>query len=144
MAPPAVAREKLDAYGIEAVCADLADQKSLTQIAQEQEVSIGSLLTWIEADPDRSAITREVRSLMARHWDDKAERALMDAPDEFELKRAKEMAHHYRWRASKIRPSEYGDRQVIAGDKEAPLVGVSESDLDAKLAALLAKTAPKE
>lgn len=36
-------------------------------------------------------------------------------------------------------PKRYGDRQIIAGDKDAPLTGVSESDIDAKLAALLAK-----
>lgn len=104
------ARAKLDAYGTDTLCADIADTKTLTAIALSLKVSIGSLLTWIDSDLERSARVREVRISTARLWDEKAESCIANAPDEFELKRAKEMAHHYRWRAAKIAPKDYGDR----------------------------------
>lgn len=103
-----VAREKLDALGVDWLCDEIGDKKSLTEIAKDAGVSIGSLLTWVEADPDRSARVREARSVMARYWDEKAEFEITAAKNTFQLKRAKELAHHYRWRASKIRPDEYG------------------------------------
>ena len=59
--------------------------------------------------------------MAARVWDDRAEAVLRDASDLFELAKAKELAHHYRWRASKIAPRDYGDRTVLAGDPAAPL-----------------------
>lgn len=110
MSRAAEARIKLDAFGLDEVCDSIGEGKSLTSIAEDAEVSIGSLLSWIEADPERSARVRECRSAMARYWDEKSERCIEDAGDEFELKRAKELSHHYRWRASKIAPKEYGDK----------------------------------
>lgn len=103
-------RKKLDAIGVDEVCDCIGEGKSLTAIASESGVSIGSLLSWIEGDPERSARVRESRSAMARYWDEKSEMCIESAADEFELKRAKELSHHYRWRASKIAPKEYGDK----------------------------------
>lgn len=42
-----------------------------------------------------------------------------------------------KWVASKLKPKVYGDRQVIAGDPEAPLVNATEEQLDARINALL-------
>lgn len=111
------ASDKLDAIGLDAICEAIGDKKSLTQIAEDACVSIGSLLTWIEANPERSARAREARTLMARYWDERSEKILEEASDEFDLKKAKELSHHYRWRASKIAPREYGDK-VMHTDSE--------------------------
>jgi len=46
----------------------------------------------------------------ARFWDEKAARVIEAAPDKFELERARELAHHYRWRAKAIAPRDYGDK----------------------------------
>lgn len=128
------ARAKLDAYGVDSLCDDIGQRKSLTAIAKEQGVSIGSLLTWIEANPERSARVREARQAMARVWDEEAEEEIRSAADEFGLRKAKELAHHLRWRASKIGVREYGDRMQLAGDPEQPLHGVSDADLDRMIA----------
>ncbi|TMN18478.1 hypothetical protein [Pseudoxanthomonas sp. X-1] len=117
----AAARQILDQYGLEAVCEDIGRGTSMTAIAQERGVSIGSLLTWVEADPERSARVREARSAMARYWDEKAEAGIESAEDEFALKKAKELSHHYRWRASKIAPREYGDKVQHSSDPDNPL-----------------------
>ena len=110
MAPPAVAREAIDAFGLDAVCEAISDRKSLTAIAVEIGVSIGSLLTWVEADAERSARIKDVRAAMARVWDEQAESELRSATDDLGLRKAREIAHHYRWRASKVAPRDYGDR----------------------------------
>lgn len=133
------AAQKLDAYGCDAVCADIGDGMSLTAIAKKCGVSIGSLLTWVEADAERSARVREARTLMARYWDEQAEEVIAGAQDDLGLKRARELAHHYRWRASKIAPRDYGDAVTLKGDRDHPLVGMGDAEIDARLKALLAK-----
>lgn len=54
-----------------------------------------------------------------------AEEALLNAPaDKFELQRARDLAHHYRWMASKRNPKKYGDKLDIdhtsGGEKLEP------------------------
>ena len=104
------ARSKLDSLGTEKVCARIGDGDTLTQIAKDSGVSIGTLLAWLEIDPERSARAREARAATARYWDEKASEGVAQSADPFELAKAKELAHHYRWRASKIAPKEYGDK----------------------------------
>jgi hypothetical protein len=118
------ARAKLDSYGVEQVCQDVAHTMTLTSIAKAVGVSIGSLLTWIEADPERSACVRESRIATAQLWDERAEQGISEAADEFELKKAREIAHHYRWRAAKIAPKRYGDKV------ENTLVGADGGSID--------------
>lgn len=130
------ARAKLEAYGTECLCQDIADTMTLTAIAKKIEVSIGSLIAWVEADAERSARVREVRAMTARLWDEKATKGIEDAPDEFELKKAKEMAHHYRWRASKIAPREYGDKVQTEHSGSVTLAGMSDEELALKIAAM--------
>lgn len=117
------ARAKLDAFGIEAVCAAILHPKPMHAIADEIGVSQGTLIAWIGATPERSARAREARAQTAQMWDDKATQAIEDADDQFELAKAKELAHHYRWRAAKIAPREYGDKVDVnhGGQIENPL-----------------------
>jgi len=46
-------------------------------------------------------------------WDEMATQKIEDADTDFQLTQARELAHHYRWRASKIAPKEYGDKQQV-------------------------------
>jgi hypothetical protein len=117
------AREKLDAYGIDAICADILHPYPMRAIAESIGVSQGSLIAWIGAAPERSARAREARAQTAQMWDAKATEVIEEAGDQFELSRAKELAHHYRWRASKIAPREYGDKitQEHVGEGGAPI-----------------------
>ena len=116
------AQKKLNAIGIDAICEHIGDGKSLTSIAREADVSIGSLTAWLNADAERSARAREVRADTARLWDEKAEEEIRRATDPFELGIARELAHHYRWRAAKIAPREYGDKlqSEVTGADGAP------------------------
>jgi hypothetical protein len=112
----------LDAFGIDRLCESLIEGMSLGRIATEAGASLASLLAWIDADPDRSARVREARTATAKLWDERAERVIEDAADDFALKKAKELSHHYRWRAAKVAPKEYGERQAVEHSGE---VGVT-------------------
>lgn len=45
-----------------------------------------------------------------------------------------------KWFASKFLPKRYGERQVIAGDPEAPLSGLTDAQVEAKIRALMGQT----
>jgi hypothetical protein len=117
-----VAKDKLDALGIEWLCAQIAEGRTMTAAAKDAGVSIGTLISWVEAVPERSARTREARSYAAKLWDEKALEGIEGADNVFALSKAKEVAHHLRWRASKIAPKEYGDKLAVGGaDDLSPL-----------------------
>lgn len=117
------AMRKIDAFGEDRVCNDLRNGNTMTATADYIGVSVGSLITWIGKDPDRSARVRESRMQAAAVWDEMAETLLRDAPGVFELAKAREVAFHLRWRASKIAPRDYGDRvqQEISGKDGGPI-----------------------
>lgn len=102
--------DRIEAFGIEAVCERLSNGMTMTALAEEIGVTVGKLSQWIASDEEHSARAREARIHAARIWDEKALSVVEQALDPFELARAKELAHHYRWRAAKIAPKEYGDK----------------------------------
>jgi hypothetical protein len=105
-----IVRDKLDALGIDALCDRIASGVSLTALAESLEISRYAMSSWIAADETRSARAREARIIAASAYADLALAAIKDAPDPFELTRARELASHYRWQASKASPQEYGDK----------------------------------
>ena len=121
MSRGATAQAALDEYGLDAVCEAIVTGGTLTFVAADAGVSLTSLLTWIAADSERSARVREARATTGKLWDEKAETEIREATDEFGLKKAKELAHHYRWRASKISCKEYGDKIQHANDPDNPM-----------------------
>lgn len=104
------ATRTLDQIGIQAICDMLRDGMSYGQVARATGQEKPTLLRWIEADPDRSASAREAKIASAREWDERAEQGILTAMTPFELARAKELAHHYRWRAKCYSPKEYGEK----------------------------------
>lgn len=118
------ANEKLDSIGVEAVCDVLLNGSTLIQYAELLMIDLSQLLHWIISDPGRSARVRECRSEAAIVWDERCELMLAGAADPFELAKARELAHHYRWRASKIAPRIYGDHARIehTGAAGGPIV----------------------
>jgi hypothetical protein len=126
-ASPTPVADKLAAIGIDGVCEALTNGKTMTAIAQEAKVSVGSLLAWIAADTDRSARAREARIQAAKVWDEQALNLITAAKDQFQLAKARESAQHLRWRASKIAPKEYGDKLAVGqADDLLPLVTVKD------------------
>jgi hypothetical protein len=105
----------LEFYGFseDNIIAMIEDGKTLSFIAESCGKNRSILTRWIQEDEQRSARAREARASASQAWDEKAEQEIEDARDPFELAKAKEKAHHYRWRASKVAPKEYGDKQQV-------------------------------
>lgn len=100
---------------LEMLCDKIIAGDMMREVALEWGVTIYRLRRWIAAEPSRAAAVRAARTLSAATYDEKAEQAIKDAKDDLELKRAKELAHHYRWKASKIDPGQYGDKLEVGG-----------------------------
>ena len=100
----------------------IKDGEMLTTIAEMMGVSKAMLSEWLDSG-ERPVRAREARAKASAAWDEKAERGIAEASDAFELAKAKELAHHYRWRASKIAPKLYGDKvqTEVTGAEGAPL-----------------------
>ena len=111
---PHVAQDKINAYGLDAICDDILNGKSLREIARNLGVDIAQLCRW-KAQPQHSARVSDAMAATAEYWDQVAVDGIAQASDPFELAKAKELAHHYRWRASKIAPKLYGDKQSVEG-----------------------------
>lgn len=59
-----------------------------------------------------------------------AEEALRNSPaDKIEIQRARELAHHYRWMASKRNPKRYGDKLDIESKNDVNITGINIKDL---------------
>ena len=129
--------ERIEAFGIEAVCERLANGVTMTAVAEEIGVTVGKLSQWIASDEEHSARAREARIHAARLWDEKALSVIEQALDPFELQRAKELAHHYRWRASKTAPKEYGDKVTQEH------TGADGGPIQARIAVEFVKPAPR-
>jgi len=105
------AQKKIEDFGgIDALERALGEGESLSGICRKLKIDVVTLLKWIGADGERSARMKEARRLSAVYWDDKADRVIEEAKDPFQLDKAKQLAHHYRWRAKCIAPKDYGDR----------------------------------
>lgn len=124
---------KLDAFGIDRFCEWILDSKNQRELAQYLGVTSASVTLWIYMDEARTNRVKDVRKLAAAGWDELAEETLKAAKTPHELGVARELAHHYRWRAGKINHREYGDRQKPEGDdddKENKLIVVNSPDAD--------------
>jgi len=129
----------LDAHGLDWLCDKLIAGETQTAIAESLRIGVATLSRWIadSEHPERSARVREARIAAARSFDEKAEQELRDAKDPFTLARAKELAHHYRWKASKADPRGYGEKIEI--DQRTTLTDLTDEQLDAKLESIEAK-----
>lgn len=117
--------ETLNNVGLSALCGRIAAGESQKSIADSLGIAANHMCEWIAADPERSARVREARAMSARHWDEQAERAILDADVQTagSIAQARELASHYRWRASKYAPREYGDKiqQELTGANGGPV-----------------------
>lgn len=109
-------RELCEQFGEEAVISAIRDGEMLTDIAKGIGVTRSALSVWIALTDTRSARVREARAAAAATYDEMAYEKISEATDPFSLAKAREQASHLRWRASKMNPGEYGDRQTLTHD----------------------------
>lgn len=108
-APAALVRRDWD---LDDVCERIAAGETYTAIAAEYGKTQGALSLWLAAEANRSARAREAAGLAARFWDEEAEAGIRAATDVLTLGKARELAQHLRWRASKLSTA-YADRSKV-------------------------------
>lgn len=118
---PGEAEARIDKLGLEALCDRLVAGETMTSICKSINVTKGSMGRWVALNEDRQARVREARIASAEAFDELAEVGIRNAKNPLALARARDLAHHYRWRSSKVDPRRYGDKLELAGDKDAPL-----------------------
>ncbi len=102
------------------------DGKSHAQIAADLGVSRQTLHNWAAAHAEFAEAIAWSRDLAQAWFENKGQDGLGDNRFNAALW-SKQMAARFR--------SEYCERTVLAGDPDAPLKGLSDDDLDAKIAA---------
>lgn len=103
------------------LCSRIINGETLTAIANSLDTGVATLTDWIAVNAKRSARVREARITAASSYDDLALQSIRAANNPFELAKARDEAHHLRWRASKYNPRTFGERTTIAGDPDAPM-----------------------
>lgn len=127
-------RSAMEVMGDEALFDRLRAGETLTSIANSLGLkSVNTLLKWIASNEERSARAREARVAGSAMYDEMAQSAIESATDPFSLAKARELAQHFRWRASKLDPGSYGDKVQVDGAINHK--GVTDEQLLAKLAA---------
>ncbi len=110
---------------LEKIIEQLIAGDSYRVIAEKYKVSLGTLFNYLH-NSEHSARVIEALNYSASTFDDKAEKVLLEINAEsqgVEMQRARELAQHYRWKASKRSPKEYGERiqQDVTIQQEQPL-----------------------
>jgi transposase-like protein len=111
-------RQKIVAFGIDAIIECLEEDKSYEDIAKTIGVRRSSVHEWVAADAERSARAKSALEFSADQCDLKAENILKNLPKNgtrAEIAQAKELAEHYRWRARVRNPKRYGDKIELNG-----------------------------
>lgn len=105
---------------IDQVCGWLIEGRTYREISIELNVPLSTLHDFLSKD-EHSARAREALLISADEFAEKAERVLNEAEwdtdaGDFDLKKARELAHHYRWKAAKRNPKRYSDKVDVTSD----------------------------
>lgn len=132
--------EKADAF-CELLSTDMSERAICAMSDMPDRRTLGR---WREEHPEFAAKCARAREAQADYLaDEMAEIEGKTLRGEVEAAAARCVLSSKQWRASKLSPKRYGDRTILAGDAEAPLHGLTDEQVDAKLAALLAKNEGK-
>ena len=95
---------------IETIIELIIDGKSFRSIADELNVKLSTLHDFA-SKPEHIARVSLALEISAQTFDEKAESILINAEaSAYEMQRARELAQHYRWKASKRSPKKYGEK----------------------------------
>lgn len=139
---PLTGLQLLDNLGIDAICARITAGESQQSIVDSLGISKVRLAEWLAADPNRSARTREARAASAAYWDERAEIEIEKLTDDSKagsIAKRRELASHYRWRASKYAPKDYGDKLDL---NHSGKIDLTDDQVTARLTLLLGKVLP--
>lgn len=130
-------RERLEQIGAELICAFVAEGHSLREWCRLHSFAHNTVGGWLDEDEarcDQYARARQARAdklaeeILAISDDGSNDTYVDDdgkpRTDHDVVARSRLRVDSRKWLASKMYPKMYGDRQILAGDPEAPLGGV--------------------
>lgn len=145
------AAQKLDAVGIEAICAKVAECVTLQVIADEIGVSKWSLIQWINSDANHDAHTRARERGADKHVEDIlaiADEVHVEAKydgedvrlqlDATAVARNRLRVDTRKWLAAKMNAKKYGEKLAIGGASDLPPIQAAYSMSDEELLAIAA------
>ena len=103
------------------ICQQLMSGTPLTRICQSKELpSLATINRWITKHPSFAKQIIQARRVGTQYYLDKMieELETMSAKD---VGIVREKHHHYRWLASKLLPSLYGDKQEVVQDTKVTI-----------------------
>lgn len=101
--------KEVSVIDLDEVVSRLESGETLTAIADSMKMARSTLCYRLDALGGSARVTA-ARTVAAAAYAEKAERVIKGAEDPFELAKAKELAHHYRWTAKCFNPGEFGDK----------------------------------
>lgn len=115
MADEVIVYEKIN---IEDVCESITKGEHYRDIADRYDMPLTSFFRFI-TKPEHSELIKQARQFAAHILVDEAERVLAQAKEDPRLLWvAKELAHHYRWKASMIYGRQYANKKVVLDEPE--------------------------
>lgn len=133
--PQTTAAQKLEAFGMAAICQRTADITPQRTIAAEIGVSWATMMAWIDADQARTEQYARAREAQA----DKLAEDMLSIADELTIEakysgedvtldvssssvaRNRLRVDARKWLASKMAPKKYGEKLELAGDPKNPI-----------------------
>ena len=103
------------------ICQELMSGKPLTSICRNKDLpSLSTVHRWIDKHPSFAKQILQARRVGTQYYLDKMieELETMSAKD---VGIVREKLHHYRWLASKLLPSLYGDKQEVVQDTKVTI-----------------------
>lgn len=125
---------------VERLCEEIASGRGITEVSQESWCpSEPSIYRKMAKDEAFCAKINKARAAQQEYEADQCVKmADMATPEDWQVVKLRIWARQ--WRASKLAPKKYGEKLELAGNPDAPLTGMSETQLDERIAALMAKT----
>ena len=106
---------------IESLETKLMNGKTLTSICQAKDMpSLSTVYNWIKENKEFSNKISQARKIGCQYYLDKMIDEL-ETTSSKEVHLVREKLHHYRWLASKLLPSLYGDKQEIIQDTKVQI-----------------------
>ena len=130
------ARAILDDLGVDAICERIMDGESLNQICASVGIDRRTMHEWTRLDDERRHWVDAARIASAEALGDAALEILEAATDEFQLKKARELASHLRWQAKSRDPRRYGGKMQVEAFVDVNLM--DEDAVNAELAKYVA------
>ena len=105
----------------EQICQELMNGQPLTRICSRKDLpSLATVNRWLSKHPSFAKQILQARRVGTQYYLDKMieELETMSAKD---VGIVREKLHHYRWLASKLLPSLYGDKQEVVQDTKVTI-----------------------